>query len=169
MRQCQMSDAQIIKESGGFVLLLGLGLCTTHTCTTRATMTAVAKPPVTVKDVGLVQGLLVVAAQLKKYGRDGLDTNSTSDVSCQSAQSSRERAVASVFPYVTYRCLPIPADHRPPRTTPLMHVTPTSQSREARQAVPSVPRDFMRGLLFTRRTRVRGAVVSGSPERQYRD
>lgn len=41
----------------------------------RAAMTALEKKPVTVKDVGLVQGLLVVAAQLKKYGRDGLDTN----------------------------------------------------------------------------------------------
>ena len=39
-------------------------------------MTALEKKPVTVKDIGLVQGLLVVAAQLKKYGRDGLDTNS---------------------------------------------------------------------------------------------
>ena len=39
-------------------------------------MTALEKKPVTVKDVGLVQGLLVVAAQLKKYGRDGLVTNS---------------------------------------------------------------------------------------------
>ncbi len=42
----------------------------------RAAMTALEKKPVTVKDIGLVQGLLVVAAQLKKYGRDGLDTNS---------------------------------------------------------------------------------------------
>lgn len=42
----------------------------------RAAMTALEKKPVTVKDVGLVQGLLVVAAKLKKYGRDGLDTNS---------------------------------------------------------------------------------------------
>jgi hypothetical protein len=39
-------------------------------------MTALEKKPVTVKDVGLVQGLLVVAAQLKKYCRDGIDTNS---------------------------------------------------------------------------------------------
>ena len=38
-------------------------------------MTALEKKSVTVKDVGLVQGLLVVAAQLKKYGRDGFDTN----------------------------------------------------------------------------------------------
>jgi hypothetical protein len=39
-------------------------------------MSALEKKPVTVKDIGLVKGLLIVAAQLKKYGRDGLDTNS---------------------------------------------------------------------------------------------
>lgn len=30
---------------------------------------------ITVRDVGLVQGLLVVAQQLKKYAKDGFDTN----------------------------------------------------------------------------------------------
>jgi|TARA_B110000977_G_scaffold142731_3_gene181220 hypothetical protein len=43
-------------------------------------MSGLEKKSVTVKDVGLVQGLLVVAAQLKKYGKDGLDTNSTCGV-----------------------------------------------------------------------------------------
>ena len=50
-------------------------------------MTALEKKPVTMKDVGLVQGLLVVAAQLKKYGRDGLDTNGA----CASAPSLQLR------------------------------------------------------------------------------
>ena len=60
-------------------------------------MTALEKKPVTMKDVGLVQGLLVVAAQLKKYGRDGLDTNSACadprrfNSSCLAAEPNPQR------------------------------------------------------------------------------
>ena len=64
-------------------------------------MTALEKKPVTVKDVGLVQGLLVVAAQLKKYGRDGIDTNGA----CAAAPSLqlRCRLVAEPNPQRTER------------------------------------------------------------------
>ena len=34
-----------------------------------------SRKAITVEDVGLVQGLLVVAQQLKKYAADGLQTN----------------------------------------------------------------------------------------------
>ena len=61
-------------------------------------MTALEKKPVTMKDVGLVQGLLVVAAQLKKYRAEMASTRTVraltpvaSILSCLAAEPNPQR------------------------------------------------------------------------------
>lgn len=126
-------------------------------------MTALEKKPVTVKDVGLVQGLLVVAAQLKKYGRDGLDTNGA----CAAAPSLqlRCRLVAEPNPQRTDANASDPtadpsACASPDMTLPNLLMNHNSESSVAGSPVPGVPRHLVRGLLLPGRARVHRARVA---------
>ena len=126
-------------------------------------MTALEKKPVTVKDFGLVQGLLVVAAQLKKYGRDGLDTNGA----CAAAPSLqlRCRLVAEPNPQRTDANANDPtadpsACASPDTTLPNLLMNHDSESGVAGSPVPGVPRHLVRGFLLPGRARVRRARVA---------